>query len=1132
MAEYQEGKGYKSREQLMSLRDFYYSNAYPDDDGRAAHMASKVYRDLIPFSEYLSNSINNLRKAARVKAECFEVKPRIVLKPLFSLLKLKASDAVVFEKPEGYFYVLDWDDEWGDIDDFDALLKGRNTLCDSSEILDVYNKKLIIGFDQSIDTESYYTLYLRDNDDGIKCRIRELNFADINDYRIASGNAEIVSASEKEGKITCHYNGTLSGKLLLFGKLPCALVERKDLTIQKHAFRMNDISVKEFDANKGIIVAECDDRELQKLYSNGEEIPYSVIGKEEICSILSDESIKFSDGKIEIVDNVFGNAGDKITLHGLKFEINSPMDGVRKTLKDKKTGKYIGTYVELIENEELSNDLYSNVSYFFKETTEYLTDSSTGNNSRRFKIGNKSEKFNQLEICEVVGKNQYVQISDLPSELYVEPNVRQLQMQQNALKMLMDKPCAEHAPLLELMNEKRYSSWSKVPFQSIDIKEWYRLTNLNYEGCDSQREFVSKALATPDFAILEGPPGSGKTTTILEIIAQMIMRGQKVMLAASTNAAIDNILERIEVLPDKVKSRLLAVRIGNESAISDSVKGFTLFDVDADVRDEIIKRANLVCGTTIGILQHPEFQLNNKSQPVIPLYDCLIVDEASKTTFQEFLVPAIYAKKWILSGDLKQLTPYIEQDSIEASLKQIASFDVFHQQAQTILMTLEQSVYKCKDERLKKLRFCICVDEKVIVAVSHLIDDYPYRRIAMIGNIKHAQAVTAREFLSGDMRAVIVYGADIVFVDKHDWAGVEKYIPAGFIALFAGQKSYCDYQNGAFYKNFEANVFNSIIKDFEKFKEQLIKEIKDKSWAGEIAWRLCRVQELFLLSQLDGSSDGQRTRYLKKIEELIPRYARDEISKTISLLKEIALPSIIQLLQQGVDRGIVENKNITALNDGFDDHILRLRHTLVKYQHRMHDDISRFPAKYVYEGQALHNGKTIDRQWNYTEYPKRACWLNISGVADNGRNKNTAEAERIVIEIKKFLSYAKANPKPNGEPWSIACLTYYRAQETELKNRVKKLLSYNRSVSYYKDEKSNVEIMIYTVDKFQGKEADIVFLSMIKSGDAGLGFMDSPNRLNVALTRAKYQIVLVGDKSYFKSNRCRSELLKAVAEEY
>ena len=94
------------------------------------------------------------------------------------------------------------------------------------------------------------------------------------------------------------------------------------------------------------------------------------------------------------------------------------------------------------------------------------------------------------------------------------------------------------------------------------------------------------------------------------------------------------------------------------------------------------------------------------------------------------------------------------------------------------------------------------------------------------------------------------------------------------------------------------------------------------------------------------------------------------------------------------------------------------------------------------------------------------------------------------------------------------------------------MLKTDRASSYQSTADGTVEIMIYTVDKFQGKEADIVFLSMIKSGQAGLGFMDSPNRLNVALTRAKYQMVVVGDKEFFRSNRCKSELLRSVAEEY
>jgi superfamily I DNA and/or RNA helicase len=260
----------------------------------------------------------------------------------------------------------------------------------------------------------------------------------------------------------------------------------------------------------------------------------------------------------------------------------------------------------------------------------------------------------------------------------------------------MRKPCAEHTPLLELMQEKGRAAWRQVSYTSEaqKITQWYKLTNPNYDGCESQREFVVKALATPDFAILEGPPGSGKTTTILEIIAQMVMRGQKVMLAASTNAAIDNILERLTDLPQEVQDKILAVRLGTDGAVSESVQNYTLFDIkDKDIKNEIISRANLVCGTIIGVLQHPEFELNNANKPVVPIFDCLIVDEASKTTFQEFLVPAIFAKKWILSGDLRQLTPYIEQESIESSLAQIPEFNESAQQAQSILMALENGVF-------------------------------------------------------------------------------------------------------------------------------------------------------------------------------------------------------------------------------------------------------------------------------------------------------------------------------------------------------------------------------------------------------------------------------------------------------
>ena len=151
------------------------------------------------------------------------------------------------------------------------------------------------------------------------------------------------------------------------------------------------------------------------------------------------------------------------------------------------------------------------------------------------------------------------------------------------------------------------------------------------------------------------------------------------MLTASTNAAVDNILERLSKLPQDVQNKILAVRIGNEGSISETVKEYTLSDVSSEYHEEIIMRANVVCGTIFGILKHPALNLNDKQQPVRPLYDYLIIDEASKTTFQDFLIPALYSKRWILSGDIKQLTPYVEQETIQSSLEEMPEFDRYMQ---------------------------------------------------------------------------------------------------------------------------------------------------------------------------------------------------------------------------------------------------------------------------------------------------------------------------------------------------------------------------------------------------------------------------------------------------------------------
>ena len=65
------------------------------------------------------------------------------------------------------------------------------------------------------------------------------------------------------------------------------------------------------------------------------------------------------------------------------------------------------------------------------------------------------------------------------------------------------------------------------------------------ENNAAQNEAVSRAIAAEDFALIHGPPGTGKTYTIARTIRALVERGERVLLSAFTNRAVDNALEAL-----------------------------------------------------------------------------------------------------------------------------------------------------------------------------------------------------------------------------------------------------------------------------------------------------------------------------------------------------------------------------------------------------------------------------------------------------------------------------------------------------------------------------------------------------------------------------------------------------------
>ena len=87
---------------------------------------------------------------------------------------------------------------------------------------------------------------------------------------------------------------------------------------------------------------------------------------------------------------------------------------------------------------------------------------------------------------------------------------------------------------------------------------------------DSQQQAVRFALAAEDIAVIHGPPGTGKTTTVVELIVQATERGQSVLACAPSNTAVDNLLEKLIAAKQKV------VRIGHPARVAERLRDYTL----------------------------------------------------------------------------------------------------------------------------------------------------------------------------------------------------------------------------------------------------------------------------------------------------------------------------------------------------------------------------------------------------------------------------------------------------------------------------------------------------------------------------------------------------------------------------
>ncbi|WP_413693093.1 AAA domain-containing protein [Psychromonas sp. KJ10-2] len=723
--------------------------------------------------------------------------------------------------------------------------------------------------------------------------------------------------------------------------------------------------------------------------------------------------------------------------------------------------------------------------------------------------------------------------------LQVRVNVNGIRSQMNAVQALKQIPNTDNKPLIDLLLDRQTISWPRFSLKNIESINWKILTDPNFEGCDKQREFVTKGLNTTDFAILDGPPGTGKTTTILELIVQLVRQGKRVLLTASTHAAINNVLERVK--ENELENEIFSLRIGDEAR----AQGVEEFQYDNqldglhhatgvnDLDQLLVDSSNLVCGTTMGILRlinNNKVSLEKGHAP----FDVMIIDECSKTTFAEFLVPARFAKRWILVGDIKQLSPFTDREQIIANLKELILRPKTSKNKNELkLSAAVQDACFLLNFLRKNVSGRWGYHDKLIMPVSSallaaLVDeinarsksDSAYLTIGLIGKKHHNEI--KQYFSPSKLKEMpwLLYEHSLIFIDHSLLETTQNILPhdAAIIDDSWRQSSHC-FRHQALWDN-EHHVTLKRSKDLTSSSEvhsTVTDELKNNSWADEIVWRLERE---YWLRFINSTGRNPAAGIKRQLEQLLPRSVN--ATGRIYTVRDMAFPSILEALSgSGILKSNKEQPN--TLNQGFNNKEKECRHTTLTYQHRMHPDISNYSRNQFYSEQgkthSLLDGSKTNRRWSYEHYTKRAIWLNVDGGQQRG-NKNPAEAVKIIKELQCFCEWAENQEKE----YEVAVLTFYKGQEAQLRSEIQKLTNNKnaRSRFHYK----GVQIKLNTVDYFQGQEADVVFLSMVNTERDG--FMDSPNRLNVAVTRARFQLIVVGKYDYY-AHKSPSPDLKTLA---
>jgi len=595
---------------------------------------------------------------------------------------------------------------------------------------------------------------------------------------------------------------------------------------------------------------------------------------------------------------------------------------------------------------------------------------------------------------------------------------------------------------------------------------------------DAKKAAVALSLGSRDFTLVQGPPGTGKTTFIAELVAQHLHRSResRVVLTSQTHIALDNALVRIRALiPDAT-----LLRLGPTEKLTAEVEPLAL-PAQMDLwRGEVLANTRLFLrnlanslGLAVGDVdpQTLAAELERRREHLQELRSRLALRRAERKRVVEQL------------NALNEMAPHVlaaaqavEDAGRTSGADELASAASRFIDAGIHLAARLESAAPLND-RLVELESSLNAWQEEVRTLAARQTQLRQELSEALGTPEAPDDElirAAREQAPLDPR---LSQLEQIASDWEERFGKSKEFHGALILRSDVVAATCVGLSGV--PGVESVPFDLCIVDEAS-----------KATATETLVPLAASRQWVLVGD----------------------------AKQLPPFVEHALKDSELLSKFGLSRGEVEETLFAILNERLP---AECKVTLTE-QHRMHPTIGELVSKCFYQGELTSAPREVDPVVQVA-LQSPVLWLDTSGRKDcseqsAGRSfKNRGEA-KVVVGLLDRIDWVAAN---KGVVMSVAVLTGYDAQRREILD----------ALSAGELNRVNLAVRVATVDAYQGQEADIAIFSVTRCNEKKeIGFLGSEERVNVALSRARDGLVIVGSTQFVDASAGRDTPLTRVLQ--